>query len=130
MASVHRLDEGELSGPLYGDKELELSLAVWRGDAGAILRSETDCEAGVQEIAQGRGYSDGALAVGRFRCDPSDSSVVFPIMLDQEKLAKAFEEDDFEAALRPIADAFRAAIAARADFDALMTAIRKDAEVS
>jgi hypothetical protein len=64
------------------------------------------------------------------RYEPKDNSIYFPITLDREELARAFGDDDIEPALQPIADAFRAAIAASTDFDALITLIRKDAAAS
>lgn len=65
-----------------------------------------------------------ALVVKGFQHDAARGFIFLPVRLDREALASAFEDDDFEAALEPLAAAVQIAMDAHAQLDALVTLAR------
>lgn len=60
-----------------------------------------------------------ALVARGFRYDGPTGDLYVPFLVDAEMLAKAFEDDAFETALQPLADALTTIAAAHAELSAL-----------
>lgn len=63
-----------------------------------------------------------------FQCDLKSGELAMPISIDRETLAEAFQEEDFEEALKPIEKALDNMLAAKDVLDKLVEAIRKNAK--
>jgi hypothetical protein len=63
----------------------------------------------------------------QFELDASGKKLFIPIGIDPALLARAFEEEDFDAALEPVQTAVRSASAAANDLDLLAELVRADA---
>lgn len=67
-----------------------------------------------------------ALVARGFRYNGPTGDLYIPFLVDAELLAKAFEEDTFEAALQPLDEALRTVAAAHAELTALSRLSRND----
>lgn len=111
--------------------EPETWLGVFCGFAGAGLRFTFGTNAlgarGWKALLRSEAEIVEALVAQGFRCDPKDGDLAVLVSLDRAALATAFEEQDFEAALQPIAAALDRIEHARRALDRLVAAIRKQA---
>lgn len=85
--------------------------AIGQRDWKAILRTET------QTIDE--------LVASGFSCNPKTGELSALILIDREKLASAFAEDDFELALDPIKRALERIMSCRNTLNKLVAIIRK-----
>ena len=70
----------------------------------------------------------GFFKLGGWTRDQQEARLFQPVDLKTELVAQAFEMNDFDEALEPVSQAVTAAIAAKADLDALINRIRDEAK--
>lgn len=99
---------------------------------GTLMCIELKFRPGLSDAAEKVIRDDKAVAgffkLGGWTRDEQEARLFQPVDLKTELLAQAFEMNDFDEALEPVSQAVTAAIAAKADLDALINRIRDEAK--
>jgi hypothetical protein len=99
---------------------------------GTLMCVELKFRPGLSEASE-RTIRDDKAVAGFFKLsgwtrDEQEARLFQPVDLLKELVAQAFEMNDFDEALEPVSQAVTAAIAAKADLDALINRIRDEAK--
>lgn len=99
---------------------------------GTLMCVELKFRPGLNNAAEKTIRDDKAVAgffeLSGWTRDEQEARLVQPVDLKTELVAQAFEMNDFDEALEPVSQAVTAAIAAKADLDALINRIRDEAK--
>ena len=78
-------------------------------------------------VTREKAQMDALTKIG-FRRDEAAARLFIPIAIDRLRLAKGYSENDLAEALAPVGKAVEAIVAAKADLDALIEAVRTKAK--
>lgn len=118
------IELSEITTDDYDHSWLEAALKA----SGTLMCVELKFRAGLADAATAVARDDKAMA-GLFKLDwardEQDARIFLPVDIEAEAVAQAFAQNDFDEALAPITRTVTAAMASKADLDALINKVRE-----